>query len=724
MDSPRRVEFRPLAISQYPRPNQLPEDEQAAIASRLQRFNWDHLQVSAPLLFAPLLELAKRSGTSKRLAVRSIAALLLRTHQTKIPYWGWSESEWLALLNRRTGSRPYLATVAYHLGDFRALRRISKFRQPGVYAAAIFGVDIFNQEHARLAHVLRSLGYGARHMEQTLSSVLGTLILENGDPRLETFTEDLLRRGQAHRTEGIARAIGKVSRGLAALGILDKPMRMRSYVAWHEKSISGISREWVEWCRRWRDTSTLRPKTRESNYSFILRTGLWLAREHPQISHPQDWDMSTCADFIQAVDRMFVGEWALESAPTPKGFGQPIAANSKHNFLHAMRRFFIDIELWGWARLRFSPRHHLATPRTIAFSSGVNPRVIDDAAWLKLIWASLNLEREDLLSEIHYPLAMVRAMAVIWTHAGLRQNEINRLAAGCAHAQEADIRHEDGAVVKAGTLCYLDVPASKTFKAYVKPVAAVVKHRIDAWLRERPTEQAPLWDERTGEKVKYLFQFRGKRVGRTVLNGTIIPMLCAKAGIPLKDSRGRITSHRGRASAVTALANVPDGMSLFELMQWSGHSSPNSTMHYIRVRPTKLAASFVKADQMSHMISVLIDHDVIARQAQEPYMYYDLGDSYCSNPFWSSCPHRMACAGCDFNVPKASSRAQALESKISIRRYLEEVPLSAEEREIVEGDIEKLDSFIRKLDRTPTPDGRTPLELGQQKSDAKGGNRP
>ncbi|MHC8332826.1 hypothetical protein [Pseudomonas sp. LB3P25] len=155
---------------------------------------------------------------------------------------------------------------------------------------------------------------------------------------------------------------------------------------------------------------------------------------------------------------------------------------------------------------------------------------------------------------------------------------------------------------------------------------------------------------------------------------------------------------------------------MIELMQWSGHSSPSSTLHYIKIRPTKLAASFVKADRMSHMVSVLIDHDVITRQSQEPYAFYDLGDSYCSNPFWSSCPHRMACAGCDFNLPKASARAQALESKTSIGRYLEAVPLTADERAIVEGDLEKLDGLIRKLDNVPTLDGSTPREIGVKKS--------
>lgn len=67
--------------------------------------------------------------------------------------------------------------------------------------------------------------------------------------------------------------------------------------------------------------------------------------------------MSTCAALIAAVDRMKVGEWSLESAKGTqfKGLGQPIAANSKRSFLHALRRFFTDFELWGWGRLKFSP---------------------------------------------------------------------------------------------------------------------------------------------------------------------------------------------------------------------------------------------------------------------------------------------------------------------------------------------------------------------------------
>ena len=126
-----------------------------------------------------------------------------------------------------------------------------------------------------------------------------------------------------------------------------------------------------------------------------------------------------------------------------------------------------------------------------------------------------------------------------------------------------------------------------------------------------------------------------------MLNNTLIPILCARAGVPCEDSRGRITSHRGRASEVTTLASVPQGLTLHELMEWSGHSCPRSTLHYIRLRPTQLAASFVKADKISHMIGVLIDHDSQAMTETGPALYYDLGKLYTA-PILSGAAVRIA----------------------------------------------------------------------------------
>ncbi|MDU7840217.1 MAG: tyrosine-type recombinase/integrase [Pantoea sp.] len=654
---------------------------------------------SLSLLLMPLQDIAFRSGVGGRLTRIIILVVLAETYRTGKPCWLWPKEKWISLLQQHEAGRPLLAAFAFHLGPFSSPFSLPHQGAPSLYARAIFGQDIFCQELSRLTEVLISLGYKSQNQKNALSAILGVLMLMNNNPQLESFTIDLLWQAQNYHDRGIARTAGRISHALAAMGIIKKPVRMRNYKKWHEKPTQGIAVEWVRWSRKWRDTSVLRPRSRENQYSFILRCGLWLAREYPDIREPADWTMETCASFIAAVGRMKVDELSLGTErgvrQSPRS-GQPLLPNSRSGFVYAIRRFMIDYENWGWGRLKFSPARHLSTPDTPLFRQGVNPRVIDDPVWLKLVWASLNLRHENLLSDIHYPLSMLQAMAVIWTHAGLRQNELMRLTAGCLTLQADDIRREDGSIIPAGTLCYLSVPAGKTSKAFVKPVSAVVKKYVDIWLSERPQEQAALTDERTGEKVRFLFQFRGKPVGRDVINRTVIPVLCARAGMPVEDSRGPITSHRGRASAVTALASVPQGMSLYELMQWSGHSTPQSTMHYIRIRPTQLAASFVKADRVAHMISVLIEHDPEAVSLTGPATYYDLGDSFCTNPFWSSCPHRMACIGCDFNLPKESARGLLLESKASVKRYMEEVPLTEDEKAVIEGDLDKLATALKK----------------------------
>ncbi|MEZ3498279.1 tyrosine-type recombinase/integrase [Pantoea sp. KPR_PJ] len=701
--TPIESSWRPFDMTEYRLERSLTSAERTTLASSGSRSAMLRMK-PAPDFIRPLTDIAAGSGCGSKVTALIIARLLREMHVSGTPCWFWPQERWLTLCREIREGRPLMAAFTWHLAGFHDPLSLPNIRKPALYASAIFGQAFYHQELDRLTDTLTSLGYAPASQKNHVSGILATLMIMNRDPRLETFTPELLWRAQSGTDKGISRYVGRVSHALAALGIFSAPMRMRNYTKWYEKPVEGINPAWVHWCRRWRETSVLRPRTRETQYSFALRCGLWLAREHPEVREPADWTMETCASFIAAVGRMNVDELQLGTERGTRRSvrsGEPMMPHSRANFIYSLRRFMIDYENWGWGRLRFSPARHLSTPDTPLFRRGVNPRVIDDPVWLKLIWASLNLRQEDLLTEIHYPLAMLQAMAVIWTHAGVRKNELLRLTTGCIALQADDIVKDDGSIIPAGTLCYLHIPAGKTSKAFAKPVAAVVKKYVDIWLNERPAEQALLADERTGEKVRLLFQYRGKPAGGGILNRTLIPMLCARAGVPSEDSGGTITSHRGRASAVTALASVPQGMSLYELMQWAGHSTPQSTMHYLRIRPTQLAASFVKADRVAHMISVLIDHDPEAASLTGPAKYYDLGDSYCTNPFWSSCPHRMACIGCDFNLMKESARGLILESKSSIKRYLEEVPLTPDEKAIVEQDAEKVEMALKKLSLKP-----------------------
>lgn len=613
MSTQRPIEcnWRPFDMTEYRLETSLSSAEQVALASSHSRSGMLRMD-PVPDLIRPLTDIAAASGCGRKITRLVIARLLREMHVTGLPCWCWPQERWQTLCREVRDGRPLMAAFAWHLADLHDPLSLPDIRKPPLYASAIFGQTFYHQELQRLTDTLTSLGYAPASQKNHVSGILATLMIVNRDPRLESFTPELLWQVQSGMDAGTSRYVGRVSHALAALGIFSAPMRMRNYTQWYEKPVEGIDPAWVHWCRRWRETSILRPRTRENQYSFILRCGLWLAKGHPQVREPAEWTMETCASFIAAVGRMNVDELQLgmeRGTRKSARSGEPMMPHSRAHFIYSLRRFMIDYENWGWGRLRFSPPRHLSTPDTPLFRRGVNPRVIDDPVWLKLIWASLNLRQEDLLTEIHYPLAMLQAMAVIWTHAGLRKNELLRLTTGCITPQADEIVKEDGSIIPAGTLCYLHIPAGKTSKAFVKPVAAVVKKYVDLWLDERPAEQAMLADDRTGEKVRLLFQYRGKPAGGTILNNTVIPMLCAREGVPSEDSGGTITSHRGRASAVTALASVPQGISLYELMQWTGHSTPQSTMHYLRIRPTQLAASFVKADRIAHMISVLIDHD-------------------------------------------------------------------------------------------------------------------
>ncbi len=106
--------------------------------------------------------------------------------------------------------------------------------------------------------------------------------------------------------------------------------------------------------------------------------------------------------------------------------------------------------------------------------------------------------------------------------------------------------------------------------------------------------------------------------------------------------------------------------------------TPESTRHYTKISPTKLAKSYQDAGYFARNIravEVLIDQDVVRRGSppDEPWKLYDPGHGYCSYDFFDQCPHRMACARCDFYVTKQSSKAQSIEAKANLLRLTREI---------------------------------------------------
>lgn len=159
-------------------------------------------------------------------------------------------------------------------------------------------------------------------------------------------------------------------------------------------------------------------------------------------------------------------------------------------------------------------------------------------------------------------------------------------------------------------------------------------------------------------------------------------------------------------------------MSLFELQAWLGHRSPATTQSYAAITPTTLARAYTDAGYFARnlrTIGVLIDRDAVTSGAAargKPWQFFDLGHGHCTYNFFEQCPHRMACARCDFYVPKTSTRAQLLEARTNLGRMLVEIPLTDDERAAVEDGQIALDGLLDRLADVPTPAGPTPRQLG------------
>ena len=455
----------------------------------------------------------------------------------------------------------------------------------------------------------------------------------------------------------------------------------------------------------------------------MAKAGRWLAAEHPEITEPGQWTRQTCAAWVAAVDRMAVGDYVQRRDHLHGRAGEPIAPRTKAHILMATRTFFRDCQEWEWIPRRFDPTRALALPRSVAALIGTDPRIIADDVWAKLLWAGLNIAgrrparhlSRQLLPDGTHPRAHPD-LAV------LRPAQRRDLpAAGRLHplaARRAAHPGDSPDVLADDAVCLLDVPVHKTGTAFTKPVDPLVGQAIEAWQALRPA-QPPRLDRKTSEHVDLLFSVRAHPVAKNYINRTIIPALCAKAGVPTTDVRGNITSHRARSTIASQLYNAKEPMTLVRAagLARAPHTRPppSTTRRSARTRSSKAYTEAGYFARNVRTIEVLLDRDAVtsgAAAAGEPWQHYDLGHGWCTYSFFEQCQHRMACARCDFYTPKNSTKAQLLEAKDNLQRMLAAIPLTDDERAAVDDGQAAVDSLLARLADIPTPAGATPRELG------------
>ena len=741
----------PVDPASYNRAARLSQEERNHMRQLVERFaaggrGW-HKSARPALarLLAPLHDTLDHLGattTEKRNnTVRTtVICLLVRAmHRHDRAFWAFTEQDWLEMLGGdyyayvaqhgvTANARQQLIAVAYLLCGFDRLDALGRISFHAL-AEKVFSADVVNPVVARMQDDLYDWGYTKKGNVVGLRVALARALLEQRSPRVEDLRRDVLE----HLFEAADAKITR--RGLTLLSYVlvhrrqiveplgrDGRMERKTRLD-HRRATEGVPTTWLEWCERWFATSTLQLTSRTSTVYRLFQIGRWMAREHPHLNGPGDWDRELAAAFVASVDRATVGGWSTAAGANKARIGQPFAPASKEAMLRAARTFFADCREWGWCDTRFQSDRELATPRAVRVLIGPDPRVIAADIWAKLIWAGLNLAESDLpqggpsggATGRFYPLAMVRALAVVWLFTGLRRDEIMRLPVGCIRWQETDVDHAGSEKDRVRT-CLLDVPVHKTGTAFTKPVDDIVGTSVEVWEAMRPPQPRRL-DRKTGAQIDPLFSHRGRRIGLNYINARLIPLLCHKAGVPRRDARGAITSHRARSTIASQLYNAKEPLNLSELQAWLGHKSAESTRHYTKISPTKLMSSYEKAGYFARnlrAVEVLVDQDAVrtGRAADEPWKHYDLGHGYCSYDFFDQCRHRMACAKCSFYVPKDSSRAQMLEGKTNLLRLRQEIPLSDDELRAVDEGIAAYDGLVAGLADVPAPDGLVPAREG------------
>jgi integrase len=742
----------PIHLSDYDRRATLSEEEHVELDRRfvtthppLRKETWGVLQ----RLLQPLYDVLVHIDEPRPIRSDVIRVMAIEMHRRGTSFWAWTSEEWRDIFGPDRASfaqrygwhrtshsagapRQLLPFLAYLFCPSFSIDSLLKASQMLPLAHRVFGTRLIEEAVQRLSAILRSWGYQL-HERQSYAKLRMTvvyLLLCNRSPYLEDLSIELLETAYISCTTPLVRGqMLQVSHALSALGIIAKPLSRGKGARRLEKGVKNesISDEWVTWCERWRKQTT-REDTNTVYYQ-TLKVGRWLKATCPDITSPAQWTYELAAEFVAEALEMKVGEWvsADHLSRTPRSrIGQPLRPSAKALLLGGIRTFFRDCQEWNWIPIHFNPLRAFRLPASIRNAIGPKPRVVKRELWAKILWAAMNLEEKDLpidaTESTFYPIEMVRAIAVVWCFAALRSDEIQRLRVSCVRWQYEDVMiPETGTILPKDATCFLDIPVNKTSSEYTKPVHPLVGERINEWERIRPKEQLQEVDKKTGEPVQFLFSFRGRRVSRRYINRSLIPLLCNKSGLPLEDSRGKITSHRARATIASMLYNAKEPLDVFQIQKYLGHKHLSSTQSYLQVDPTKLASQVAKAgylEQNLATVEVLLDQDAVRSGAAargETWKYYDLGHGWCTNDFWAECKHRMACARCPFYRPKNSTMDHLIEGKANLVRMLEFVQLTEEEKVLVTEGIEVHQHLIEQLANVPTPAGPTPRELETQR---------
>ena len=667
--------------------------------------------IALPLMQPALRILQEQNYTAVMTRNVVLNAVSWGAIQYKIYPEGWTREQWATVQNKfGSGYRTVLMTVAARgYGVLPELNpNVTNLANRALLARRIFGNENIEHEISRVRDSLKRLGFksdSASRIDQ-LRRGIADILLCHSSSNLDVITNATLNEyANALVSPTSARVVSTISSALVELGITSvKYTRNRKSQKPLTIAPTNVHSEWLSWGRRWQETSPLSDRSRRGICDGLVTAGRWLSTYHPDVVSPKQWNFDLAIEYVNYISKMKVGDLTGTSC-RHISTGKKLTPYSQISILSAIRRAFHDFQMWGWIEINFKLDKAFVVPKQIYRSTELNPRPIDDGFWLKLRTAALSLTVEDLsitwktISRSWFPMELVRAVAVAWLFSGCRSDEVERFEVGCVYLDHTMATNDGSEDLQDQVVeqAMLRVPVSKTRGEFVKPVERPLWEAISAWEAIRP--QQPSMEDRTTKRMTHpLFANRGRRISTNFINKIVIPVLLKKAGLPPEDSRGKITSHRARATMATLLYSHESGMGSVEVMNWLGHKNLSSTQYYLEITPTKLMKAFHKRGEISEKlryISVLVDPKA---EVGSPSIMYDLGHGWCTNDAYASCKHRMACARCDFYLPSEEAKGLFERQGKQYIKMLQELELTEVEKAVISGDALAVSNLISGLE--------------------------
>ena len=554
------------------------------------------------------------------------ALLLKEMHERQTSFWSWPKEIWLEIVctdqaeftcrygrfqaERGVSSmhlRHFMITLAYLLGEIPIHHLAPNYQSAFVIAARrIFGDNEIEEAIIKIRAELERVGKKEENIPGIRTCICMALLL-NRQPTLEQLTPSILEQVSIKSLEfkRLKYACDLVSQALYDLKIPSFEENIQQDTCPEKIEVNdNVSANWSLLIDQYIEQSDALDTTTAQYKGHLEKAARWAAITYPATADPHQWTPQIAKAFRNEVITMRSGQWLHPGRTHAKNFGKPLKPASQLAIVNTVGHFLAFCQDKSYINQKFNFNKSLELPRHILRLIQTDPRIIKKEIWEKLVAAASSLTEQDLLGFtdypgggrqgrrkqlISYPLSMVRALADLWVHSGMRSDEIRRLEVDCVRLISAEFKEKNDSL--SVPVCMIRVPDNKSGASFEKPVHSIYKNVI-VWQKYRPSTDKQE-DYLSGRLVDYLFSYNGKLISKGYLNNVLIPLLCRKAGISEYDFRGRITSHRARATIATDL--YERGMNLLEISKWLGHKSLQSTMSYVKIEARNLTAALIRA---------------------------------------------------------------------------------------------------------------------------------